>query len=134
MVRIAAEERRTKRRKFSAAENTCGTYEPVLTTHAQCYSRPMIYDIYVDSTYAASLGCEWDAAAKWVGKHTAYDTPLRRLAELGETYQPVQAAAMLSDLPTDHKPHPEIAHTLQHLHRFLIGDHIFISYGLRDEP
>ena len=134
MVRIAAEERRTKERKFSAAEDARGTYEPVLTTHAQCYSRPMIYDIYVDGTYAASLGCEWDAAARWIGKHTAYRTPLRRLAELGETYRPEQAAVMLSDLLENHNPGPDIAHTLRHLHRFLTGDHVLITDGVMDKP
>ena len=96
----------------------------------------MEYEIYVDGKHVGTLGIAsgWDAAAKWLEKHTGDRTPLRRLAELGETYQPEQAAAMLSDLLIDHKPNPEIAHTLQHLHRFLTGDHVFISYGLRDEP
>src|SRR5690349_2808698 len=95
----------------------------------------MAYDIYVDGEYAATLGSAsgWDAAAAWIEKRSADRTPLRRLAELGETYQPAQAAAMLSDLLKDQSPRPEIAHTLQHLHRFLTGDHVVITYGVIDE-
>jgi hypothetical protein len=95
----------------------------------------MEYQIYVDGKHAATLGSArgWDAAATWIEKRTADRTPLRRLAELGETYQPEQAAAMLSDLLERDKPRPEIAHTLRHLHRFLNGDHVVIMYGVADE-
>jgi hypothetical protein len=96
----------------------------------------MEYEIYVDGKYVASLGAarRWDAAVTWIEKHTADRTPLRRLAELGETYQPEQAAAILSDLLEHQKPAPDLAHTLRHLHRFLTGDHVLISYGVIDEP
>jgi hypothetical protein len=95
----------------------------------------MEYQIYVDGKHAATLGSAsgWDAAAAWIEKRTAERTPLRRLAELGETYQPEQAATTLSNLLRDHKTRPEIAHTLQHLHRFLTGDHVVIMYGVADE-
>jgi hypothetical protein len=95
----------------------------------------MEYQIYVDGKHAATLGSAsgWEAAAAWIEKRTAERTPLRRLAELGETYQPEQAAAMLSKLLKDQKPRPEIAHTLQHLHHFLTGDHVVIMYGVMDE-
>jgi len=95
----------------------------------------MEYQVYVDGKHAASLGSAsgWDAATAWIESNTADRTPLRRIAELGETYQPERAAAMLSDLLKHHKARPEIAHTLRHLHRFLTGDHVFISYGLIDE-
>jgi hypothetical protein len=95
----------------------------------------MEYQIYVDGKHAGSLGSAsgWDAAAAWIQRNTDDRTPLRRIAELGETYQPERAAAMLSDLLKDHKARPEIALTLRHLHRFLTGDHVFISYGLIDE-
>ena len=95
----------------------------------------MAYEIYVDGKHAATLGSAsgWDAAATWIEKRTADRTPLRRLAELGETYQPEQAAAMLSDLLEHEKPRPEIAHTLRHLHRFLIGEHVVITSGVKDE-
>ena len=98
-------------------------------------SSVMWYDIYVDGKYAASLGSArgWDAAATWIEKHTAYRTPLRRLAELRETYQPEEAAAMLSALLELQKPAPDIAHTLRHLHRFLTGDHVVITDGLVDK-
>ena len=68
----------------------------------------MEYEIYVDGKYAASLGPArgWDAAAAWIEKHTEDRTPLRRVAELGETYQPEIAAAMLSDLLKRQKPAP----------------------------
>jgi len=97
--------------------------------------RIMEYEIYVDGKHSATL-CSargWDAAAAWIEKRTADRTPLRRLAELGETYQPEQAAAMLSDLLRGHKPRPEIEHTLQNLRRFLRGDHVVIMYGVVDE-
>ena len=95
----------------------------------------MWYEIYVDGKYAASLGSArgWDDAATWIEKHTAYRTPLRRLAELGETYQPEEAAAMLSDLLEHQRPAPDIAHTLRHLHRFLTGDHVLITDGVTNE-
>jgi hypothetical protein len=124
-------------RAIRPAENSVTTYEPVLSTHARCYSpSPMEYQIYVDGKHVATLGSAsgWDAAATWIEKRTADRTPLRRLAELGETYQPEEAAAMLSDLLKDHKPRPEIAHTLQHLHRFLTGGHVVILYDVIDEP
>ena len=95
----------------------------------------MAYEIYVDGKHAASVASAsgWDAAATWIEKRTAERTPLRRLAELGETYQPEEAAAMLSDLLRHDKPRPEIAQTLQHLHGFLTGDHVVIMYGIIDE-
>jgi hypothetical protein len=95
----------------------------------------MEYQIYVDGKHAATLGSAsgWDAAAAWIEKRTADRTPLRQLAELGETYQPEQAAAMLSDLLTSQKPRPEIVHTLRNLHRVLTGDHAVIMYGVADE-
>ena len=85
--------------------------------------------IYIDGDYAASLGLVsgWDAAARYIEKHTAHRTPLRRLAEEGETYQPEQAAAMLADLLNLHKPAPDIAHTLRVLHTLLKGKHVVIS-------
>ncbi len=46
----------------------------------------MGYEIYVDGRYAASFASGWDEAAAWIEKHTANRTPLRRLAELGETH------------------------------------------------
>jgi len=95
----------------------------------------MSYEIYVDGRYAASLSSAsgWDEAATWIEKHTANRTPLRRLAELGETHHPQEAAAMLSDLLERQKPAPDIAHTLRHIHQFLTGDHVFIWDGVVDE-
>ena len=92
--------------------------------------------VYVDGKHVASVGSAsgWDAAARWIQKHTAYRTPLRRLAELGETYQPEQAAAMLSDLLEHKKPAPDIAEALCNIHRFLTGDHVLITNGVIDEP
>ena len=74
---------------------------PSLKERADGNIRPFMgLEIYVDGKHAASLGSArgWDAAARWIEKHTAYRTPLRRLAELGETYQPQQAALLLSHL------------------------------------
>ena len=89
----------------------------------------------VDGKHVASLGSAsgWDAAASCIEKHTADRTPLRRLAELGETYQPEQAAAMLSDLLEHQKPAPNIEHTLSDLYHFLTGDHVLITDGVIDE-
>ena len=95
----------------------------------------MSLEIYVDGRYTASLGSAsgWDAAVTWIEKHAAHRTPLRRLAELGETHRPEEAAAMLSDLLEHQKPSPDIAHILRYLHRFLTGDHVFIWDGVIDE-
>ncbi len=92
--------------------------------------------VYVDGKHVASIGSAsgWDAAARWIQKHTANRTPLRRLAELGETYQPEQAAAMLSHLLEHQKPAPNIEHTLRDLYHFLTGDHVLITDGVIDEP
>jgi hypothetical protein len=85
--------------------------------------------IYVDGKYAASLGSinVWGAAASYIEKHTPHRTPLRRLAEEGETYQPEQAASMLADLLNLQKPSPDIAETLRTLHPLLKGRHVVIS-------
>ena len=93
----------------------------------------MSYEIYVDGRYAASFASGWDEAATWIEEHTANRTPLRRLAELGETHHPGEAAAMLSDLLEHQKPAADIAHTLRHIHQFLTGDHVFIWDGVVDE-
>ena len=92
----------------------------------------MSLEIYIDGKYASYFATNsgWNDAATWIEKHTAHRTPLRRLAEQGETYQPEQAAAMLTDLLKVHKPRPDIAHTLGLLHRFLKGHHMVISDGV----
>ena len=111
---------------------------PALTDHcsvslARGRVGGMTYEIYVDGRYAASFASGWDEAATWIKKHTANRTPLRRLAELGETHHPEEAAAMLSDLLEHQKPAADIAHTLRHIHQFLTGDHVFIWDGVVDE-
>ena len=92
----------------------------------------MALEIYVDEKYAAyfTTVSGWDDAARWIEKHTPHRTPLRRFAEQGETHQPQEAAAMLADLLKVHKPHPDIAHTLGLLQRFLKGHHVAISDGI----
>ena len=86
-------------------------------------------DIYIDGHLAGDFVTlsGWIAAANYIETNTPHRTPLRRLAEEGETYQPEQAAAMLSDLLKYRKPSPEIAHTLTVLHRLLKGRHVVIS-------
>ena len=96
----------------------------------------MRYEIYVDGRYAASFGSAsgWDEAATWIEKHTANRTPLRRLAELGETHRPEEAAAMLSDLLEHQKPVADVARTLRHVHSLLkLADHVLITDGVIDE-
>jgi hypothetical protein len=95
----------------------------------------MGYDIYVDGECAARLGSSsaWDAAATFIENNTPANTPLRRLAELGDTHRPQQAAAMLSDLLEQRKPAPDIAHILRHLHRLLKrANHLLITDGVND--
>ena len=96
----------------------------------------MSLEIYVDGKYASYFATSsgWDEAATWIEKHTAHRTPLRRLAELGETHQPEQAATMLADLLKVHKPRPDIAYTLQLLHRHLKGKRVLITDGVTSEP
>jgi hypothetical protein len=93
------------------------------------------YEIYVDGEYADyfASATEWDGAAAFIENNTPANTPLRLLAELGETHRPGQAAVMLSDLLEYEKPAPEIAHALRHLHRFLTGDHVLITDGVINE-
>jgi len=89
----------------------------------------------VDGKHVASLGSAsgWDAAAACIEKHTAYRTPLRRLAELGERHQPEQAAAMLADLLKHRTPRADIAHTLRNLSSLSDRwDHILITDGVID--
>ena len=114
-------------------EDPPGTYGPLFSVPARGRVGGMSYEIYVDGRYAASFASGWDEAATWIEKHTANRTPLRRLAELGETHRPQEAAAMLSDLLEHQKPAPDIAHTLRHVHQFLTGDHVFIWDGVVDE-
>ena len=91
--------------------------------------------VYVNGKHVASIGSAngWDAAARWIQKHTANRTPLRRLAELGETYQPEQAAAMLADLLKHRTLCADIAHTLRNLSPLSDRwDHILITDGVID--
>ena len=90
----------------------------------------MSLDVYVDGKHASNFirASDWDATAKWIEKHTPHRTPLRRLAEEGETHQPQEAATMLADLLKVHKPSPNLQHTLLVLHRLLKwGKHVVIS-------
>ena len=96
----------------------------------------MSYDIWVDGEYADyfASAMEWDGAATFIENNTPTNTPLRRLAELGETHRPDEAAAMLSDLLEYQQPAADVRDTLRHLHRFLTGDHVLITDEAIDEP
>src|SRR5881409_792258 len=111
---------RVLRHAFVQAQKTL----PALTDHcsvslARGRVGGMSYEIYVDGRYAASLASGWDEAATRIKKPTANRTPIRRLAKLGETPHPQEAASMLSDLLERQKPAPDIAHPLRHIHQFL---------------
>jgi len=124
---------RVEKRIRPGPKDPPGTYGPLFSVPARGRVGGMSYEIYVDGRYAASFASGWDEAATWIEKHTANRTPLRRLAELGETHHPGEAAAMLSDLLEHQKPAPDIAHTLRHIHQFLTGDHVFIWDGVDEE-
>src|SRR5438046_10393934 len=97
----------------------------------------MGYDVYVDSECADRLGSPsaWDDVATFIEKHTPAKTPLRRLAEEGETDEPHEAAALLTNLLRRHRPGPHVLHTLRRLHRHLRrGNHLLISDGVIHEP
>ena len=96
----------------------------------------MGYDILIDGHYASYLATAsgWDDAANYIEAHTPRRTPLRRLAEVRETYQPQQAADMLADLLRDSQPSANIAHTLYVLQRLLKGEHVVIASGVTAEP
>ncbi len=68
-------------------------------------------------------------------RNTPANTPLRRLAEEGETDEPHEAAAMLANLLRHHRPGPDVLHTLRRLHSLLKrGNHLLISDGVIYEP
>jgi thioredoxin-like negative regulator of GroEL len=97
----------------------------------------MGYDLYVDGECVDGLGSAsgWDAAATFIEKYTAPNTPLRRLAEEGETNQPRQAARMLADLIQQHKMRQDIRITLVLLNRWLLKSQhdVMISDGIEYE-
>ena len=97
----------------------------------------MGYDVYVDGECADRLGSAsaWDDAATFIEKHTPANTPLRRLAKGGETDEPREAGAMLANLLRQHRPGPDVLHTLRRLHSLLKrGHHLLISDGVIYEP
>jgi len=59
----------------------------------------------------------------------------RRLAKGGETDEPREAGAMLANLLRQHRPGPDVLHTLRRLHSLLKrGNHLLISDGVIYEP
>ena len=77
----------------------------------------------------------WDDVATFIEKHTPANTPLRRLAKGGETDEPREAGAMLANLLRQHRPGPDVLHTLRRLHSLLKrGNHLLISDGVIYEP
>jgi hypothetical protein len=90
-------------------------------------------DVYLDGECADRLGSAsaWDDAATFIEKHTPANTPLRRLAEEGETDEPHEAATMLANLLRHHRPGPDVLHTFRRLHSLLKrGNHLLISDGV----
>jgi|ERR1041385_5555635 hypothetical protein len=101
--------------------------------HARASIGAMNYDVYIDGKCTAPLGstCAWDEAAMWIKRHTVPLTPLRRLADEGETDQTHEAAPMIGFLLFWYKPSPDIRRTLRQVHGWLNkGDHVMISDGV----
>jgi hypothetical protein len=118
---------------FAVLAPTSHYYACVPVLQSACMS----LDVYVDGKQASHfiMAFEWDAAATWIEKNTPHRTPLRRLAEEGETHQPQEAAAMLADILKVHKPSPDVQHTLRVLHRLLKwGKHVVIADGVTSAP
>ena len=113
--------------------STRGQTETELCRGGGQTTRSTFYDVYVDGECADRLGSPsaWDDVATFIEKHTPANTPLRRLAEEGETDEPHEAAAMLANLLRHHRPGPDVLHTLRRLHSLLKrGHHLLISDGV----